>query len=129
MGMVNLTNLAGRGITINSFSINNTKVIGSLSHVRFGQTFMATYNDKPGSEFSSLKLVIVMDSVTYHIDLNKDHYFGGGDYHYPGNDSDVSYTLFGTNDSGSQIQFRLVYGKIGGDHLIYTNDAKYLDRV
>ncbi|MFD1626479.1 hypothetical protein ACFSBS_17705 [Azospirillum griseum] len=127
--MVNLTNLAGKGISINSFSINGTEITGNLKHLRFGQTFMASYNDKPGSQFTSLKLVLVMSGVTYHIDLNKDHYFGGGEYHYPGDDSDVSYTLFGTNDSGSQMQFRLVYGKGGSDRLIYTNDTKYLDRV
>ncbi len=129
MGAVNLTNLVGKGISINNFSINDTAITGALNHLRFGQTFLATYNEKPGSQFSSLKLVLLMNGNTYHVDLNRDHYFGGGDYHYPGDDSDVSYALFGTNDSGSQIQLRLVYGKIGSDHLIYSNDSKYLDKI
>lgn len=129
MGMVNLTNLVAKGLSINDFSINGTKIMGSLAHLRFGQTFMASYSEKLGSEFSSLNLVLVMNGNTYHVNLNKDHYFGGGDYHYPGSDSEVSYALFGTNDSASQIQFRLSYGKAESDHLMYSNDSKYLDKV
>lgn len=128
MGAVNITNVVGLKVTINSFVINGTKIFSGIASLPFGRMYATQYNAKPWSQFQGMVMEITLDNCKYKVDLNKDHYFGGGDFHYPGDGSEVSYVLLGANSDATQIQMRLAYGQAGANRLLYSNDAKYLDR-
>lgn len=128
-----ITNMAGRSINISHFKINNTELIFPSSPFRMtiGEPYSALYNEKYYNNFERMILEVKIDQKTYKVDLNKDHYFGGGDFHYPGKGAQVNYMLFGVNSDQTKIQFCLAYGEYFGDtgakRLLYSNDTKYLD--
>lgn len=128
MGAFNLTNLLGGEIKIKKCEINNEKITIAREILRYPNTLMATYNEKKWSDFSDFILEIEFNGSMYCIDLNKDHYFYGDEYHYPGDGSDVDFILFGTNTTGTQVQLRLAYCKSDDAYLTASNDYKYMDK-
>lgn len=129
MGAFNLTNLLGSEIKVKKCEINQEKIAATQVKIKYPNTLIASYNGKKWNEFSGFILDIEFNGNEYHINLNKDHYFYGGEYHYPGEGSDIDIILFGTNTSGTQIQLRLAYCKNSGDLLIASDDYKYMDKT
>jgi hypothetical protein len=74
-----------------------------------------------------MNLDIDLNNRSYHINLNRDHYFGGGDFHYPGDGSDVNYVLMGLNRGGNKVYMMQVYCQEGADHFLFDADSKVLD--
>lgn len=128
MGAVNLTNLTGGTVTLDKFSINKTSIGGGVNNIKYPNTVMLHYNEKKCSEFSSLIIEVTLNNSKYKIDLNKDHYFYGNAYQYPGEESDIDIVMFGTNNSGSQIQLRLSYCQEETYYLTASSDYKYMDK-
>ena len=127
---INLTNITGQDITIANFSVNNKQLCANGTLILSGATFPFYYDEKGKgwNDFSDLTLEVTLNGNPYHVNLNRDHYFGGNDFHYPGAGSDVNYVLLGTNSSGSQIQFRLAYRQAGAATFLYSSDSKVLDK-
>jgi len=129
MGAVNITNVAGQQVAVNNFTINGTQICQNGTALNDGTTLPGFYSGKSWTDFSGLNLDITLNGATYHVNLNKGHYFGGNDFHYPGDGSDVNFVLLGTNTQGTAIQFRLTYRQTGAATLLYSDDSKNLDRV
>lgn len=130
-----ITNMAGRHTEITYLKINDTELVNSTApyNMTLGAAYKAIYNEKYWDRFERIIINIKMDNISYHIDLNKDHYFGGGDFHYPGKGSQVNFMLFGVNPDRSKIELCLTYGEYfsdtGAKRLLYSNDVKYLNVV
>ena len=96
-----------------------------------GEAFGALYNEKYYNNFDRMILEIKIDKKYYKVDLNKDHYFSGGEFHYPGKGAQVNYMLFGINSDKTKVEMCLTYGEYfggaGAKRLLYSNDKKYLD--
>lgn len=129
MGAFNLTNLLGSEIKVTKCEVNNEKIAAAHGKIKYPNTLMASYNAKKWSDFSDFILEIEFNGSEYHINLNKDHYFYGGEYHYPGEGADVDIVLFGTNTAGLQVQLRLAYCKNGDALLTGSDDYKYMDKT
>lgn len=129
MGAFNLTNLLGNEIKVKKCEINNQKVDIGAGKIKYPHTLMTTYNGKKWNEFSGLIIDIEFNGNEYHINLNKDHYFYGGEYHYPGEGSDIGIVFFGTNTTGLQVQLRLAYCKSADRLVTASNDYKYMDKT
>lgn len=128
MGSVNLTNLVGSTITILEYEINKYKMPLSSKNINFPNTLFTFYNEKKWDEFSDIIIKIQFNGAEYKVDLNKDHYFKGDGFQYPGEGSDIDIIFFGTNESGSQIQLRLAYRGDLANYLKSTDDYKYMDK-
>ncbi|MBR9973258.1 hypothetical protein [Magnetospirillum sulfuroxidans] len=128
MGAVTLTNLTGATVSVNNFTINTVQITANGTPLPLGATGSYFYNGKSWNDFDDLNLDVVLNGSSYHVNLNRGHYFGGGDFHYPGNGSDVSYVLLGTDSSSSSIRFLLAYRQAGAATLLYSTDSKSLDR-
>lgn len=128
MGAVTLTNLTGATVSVNNFTINTVQIAANGTSLPLGATGSYFYNGKSWNDFDDLNLDVVLNGGSYHVNLNRGHYFGGGDFHYPGNGSDVSYVLLGTDSSSSSIRFLLAYRQAGAATLLYSTDSKSLDR-
>lgn len=130
MGAVTLTNLTGATVTVNNFTVNKTPIVQNGTLLSEGTTGSYFYGDKASKDFQDLNLDVVLNGATYHVNLNRDHYFGGGDFHYPGNGADVAYVLLGTDSSASSIRFLLAYRQANAATLLYSTDtSKSLDRT
>lgn len=128
MGSVNLTNLVGSTITILEYEINKYKMPLGSKNINFPNTLFTFYNEKKWDEFSDIIIKIQFNGAEYKVDLNKDHYFKGDGFQYPGEGSDIDIIFFGTNESGSQIQLRLAYRGDLANYLKSTDDYKYMDK-
>lgn len=130
-----ITNMAGRHIKITHLRINNAELIRSVNAqpLALTTTFGLLYKTKSWDSFERIILEVSIYSKEYSVDLNKDHYFGGGDFHYPGKGSQVNFMLFGVNSDKTKIQLCLTYGEYFGEtgakRLLYSNDKKYLNAV
>lgn len=130
-----ITNMAGRHIEISYLKINDTELVRSAApfHTTLGYAYKAIYNEKDWDKFERIILQINVDNIPFKVDLNKDHYFSGRDFHYPGKGSQVNFMLFGINKDRTKIEFCLTYGEYfddtGAKRLLYSNDVKYLDVV
>lgn len=128
-----ITNMAGRHIKITRFKINGMEFIprNDPQPIPVTTTFGFLYKDKSWDKFERMILDIAIYNKQYSVDLNRDHYFGGGDFHYPGKGSQVNFMLFGVNTEATKIELCLTYGEYFGDtgakRLLYSNDKKYLD--
>lgn len=128
-----ITNMAGRNVEITNLKVNNTYLVASANprHIALCSFYKTTYNEMNWEKFERIIMDIKMGEKSYHIDLNKDHYFGGGDFHYPGKGSQVNFMLFGVNADRNKIELCLTYGEYfndtGAKRLLYSNDKKYLD--
>lgn len=129
-----ITNAASSTALITSLSINGTEMIPVYhpQHIVCGNYYQTNYEEKNWENFDRIILKIKIDETVYAVDLNKDHYFGGGDFHYPGKGSQVNFLLYGATADHSQIKFCLAYGEnfnsTGAKRLRYSNDTKYLDK-
>ena len=129
MGAVTLTNLTGATVSLNNFTVNNSQIVGNGAQLGQGATGSYFYGDKNWDDFQDLNLDVVLNGSIYHVNLNRSHYFSGGDFHYPGNGSVVSFVLLGTDSSASSIRFQLAYRPAGAATLLYSSDtSKSLDR-
>lgn len=129
MGAVTLTNLTGATVSLNNFTINDTQITNNGAQIAPGATGSYFYSNKAWNSFEDINLDVVLNGSVYHVNLNRSHYFGGGDFHYPGDGSDVAYVLLGTNSSASSIGFMLAYRQTGAATLLYSSDtSKTLDR-
>lgn len=128
MGAFNLTNLLGSEIKIIKCEVNKDKIPAFQGKLKYPNTLISSYNAKKWGDFSEFILDIEFNGISYHVNLNKDHYFYGNEYRYPGDESDVDIILFGTNATGSQIQLRLAYCKNGDNLLMASDDYKYMDK-
>ncbi|PKU22149.1 hypothetical protein [Telmatospirillum siberiense] len=127
MGQVNLTNTTGSSVTITNFTVNNSPIQSSGTVISSGDTSFGTYNEQPWKEYSDLDLQITVNGTNWQINLNTDHYFGGGDFHYPGQGSDVTFTLIGLQgSSGQSLQLLLSYSRQDADYLIASQDQSKL---
>lgn len=142
MGQVNLTNVTGATITIIDFTINNSSLIPrnpqGEATINSGSTYYGFYDQMSYQDFVDMELNIEIQlSITlavYHINLSRNHFFGGGEFHYPGEGSDVNFILTGLDSSFESIRLKLAYGKndlVTGAHGIFTydDDSKDLQRV
>lgn len=129
MGAFNLTNLLGSDVKIVKCEVNKEPINVMSGNIRYPYTLMTAYNGKKWDEFSGFILEIEFNGAKYHVDLNKDHYFYGDKYQYPGDGSDVDFILFGTNTAGRQVQLRLAYCKSNDAYLTASNDYKYMDKT
>lgn len=128
MGALNLTNLLGGEVKVTKCQVNDEKINLMSGFIRYPNTYMTTYNTKKWDDFSKFVLTIQFNGIEYHIDLNKDHYFRGDKYQYPGDGSDVDFILFGTNTTGLQVQLRLAYCEANDAYITASNDYKYMDK-
>lgn len=132
---VYITNTTSRSLMFLNLTINKKTVFGYCEpkKIACGNTLKFIYNKKNWDEFSDIEIWVKIKDTSYAVDLNKDHYFGGGDFHYPGNGSHVNYVLSGMENNNSKIKLGLAYGEsfagIGPKRLIYSNDAKYMDKI
>lgn len=129
MGVFNLTNLLGNEVKVTKCEVNAENITMFSGKIKYPQTCVSTYNGKKWDDFSSFILDIEFNGNNYHINLNKDHYFYGDKYHYPGEGSDVNIVLFGTNPTGLQVELRLAYCESGASDLTASNDYKYMDKT
>ncbi|PGH53998.1 hypothetical protein CRT60_29655 [Azospirillum palustre] len=77
--------------------------------------------------FSGFIIEVEKGSVSYRANLNKDHYFGGGDYRYPGSGAKVRYILSGLSPDNKKIQMNYAYNSPDLEKYKYSDDLKYLD--
>lgn len=131
MGAVNLTNVTNTIITLSDFTINGTSIAEGGTTINSGETLFSSYSGISYSNFSDLNLNVVssISSYIYHVNLNRSHYFGGGNFHYPGDGSDVNYILTGYNGLLTSIRFKLAYRQEGADYFLYDDDDKSLDKL
>lgn len=128
MGQVNLTNLTGTPVTIGKFEINGDLIAQNGTSIGSGNTLEGRYSNKDWNGFEDLILDVNLNDQSYHVNLNRSHYFGGGDYHYPGSGSDVNYVLLGLNSSGSKVVMMEAYRQEGAAYFLHDGDHKNLDR-
>ncbi|CAM2065421.1 hypothetical protein SCOR_08575 [Sulfidibacter corallicola] len=126
MGQVNLTNITGGAISVNQFEVNGTSVgTGSVGE---GFTLFKNYDDVNWDDFENFQLSInVSTGSTYRVNLSRNHFFGGGDFHYPGEGSDVNFILTGKNGSGD-LTLKLAYRQAGATFFTNDNDAKGMNK-
>jgi hypothetical protein len=127
MGQVYLTNVTGADVTVATFSINSQTLVTDQP-LSFATTLKSAYDGKGWNEYQDMILQVKMLDVNYRVDLNRDHYFGGGDYHYPGRGSDVDFILQGVDSQLTSIRFLLTYRQAGAQTLIYSTDSKNLNQ-
>ncbi|WP_146191546.1 hypothetical protein [Azospirillum humicireducens] len=127
MANISVFNLTGTDIALKSISINGTSLPIENSQISMLGCIELDYRLTDWKNFSGLVIEIQKDSVTYKADLNKDHYFGGGDYRYPGSGSKVRYILSGLSVDGKKIQMNYAYNSPDLEKYKYSNDMKYLD--
>lgn len=129
MGTVSLANSLGVDVRIKEFIVNGVHILPDRTPIQAGTTGSGAYDVKSWRDFDDLIISFYVGSDLYHIDLDEKHYFGGGDYHYPGSGSDVCYTLLGTNTDSNQILVTLGYRQSGPVTYVYSNDfSKNLDK-
>lgn len=132
MGSVTFSNASGSDIDIVYLKINETVVFEHIDgknkpwKVRDVQTYCTLYEGKDWNDFSRMWLSVSVDGKKYSVDLNRDHYFYGGECHYPGIGSTVNYIFSGFGGDGTSIQLNLGYAKDNSVDLTYSNDFKYL---
>ncbi|WP_144428200.1 hypothetical protein [Azospirillum thiophilum] len=136
MGVINVTNVCGRKIEIINLEINGTKLIdSSFSDIRKKvkisdtATFSGFYDEKNWDDFSSFQMKLDYIGKKYYVNLNRDHFFYGSNYRYPGWGSESNFIISGIGDGDKNIQLNLCYGKSGDFSLTYSNDFKYLDLI
>lgn len=125
MGQMNVTNALGLNVNITKLEINQVNLVNSVP-VKSGSTYFGNYNDASSAHFADMILEIECNSTSYHIDLNKDHWFGDNDHGtaYPGSDYNVNLILMGFDDNN--IVLMQAYGKTTSASFEYCNDVKRL---
>ncbi|WP_148294202.1 hypothetical protein [Azospirillum sp. B506] len=132
MGSVVFSNASGVDIDIVYLKINETVMFQYVDgknkpiKIRDVQTYCTVYDEKDWNDFSRMWLTVSVDGKQYSVDLNRDHYFFGGDCHYPGIGSMVNYFFSGFSEDGTSIQFNEGYAKGYNNDLTYSSDFKYL---
>lgn len=136
MGTINVTNVCGRTVEIINLEINGKKLIDSSfedirkrAKVSDTFTFSGFYDEKNWDDFSVFQMKLNYMDKTYYINLNRDHFFYGSSYRYPGWGSESNFIISGIGDGNNKIQLNLSYGKSGDFSLTYSNDFKYLDLI
>lgn len=141
MGSLSFTNACGSAIGISYLKINDTILIEKnkpseypeVKNKLFGmsdkKSIIVSYDKKSWSDFSRIWLSVEIDGDTYSIDLNKDHYFYGGDYRYPGEGSAIVYIFSGFSEDKSVVQLGQAYAKAGDNTMFYSDDLKYLKKT
>lgn len=127
MGDIRLTNLTSIQFIVKKLKINETEVINSDTGIGLIHTHIAKYDLKKSSDFTDLIIEVSVKNRIYKIDLNKEHYFGGGRYHYPGAESKVGYIFSGLSVDEKKIQLNLNYASDFSFPLTYCDDVKYMD--
>lgn len=135
MGSIAFTNVACSSLEINYLKINDTVIFNSPqdsktkkpAKINDKSTYVMDYDGAKWGDFNRMWLTITVGKDKYSIDLNKDHYFYGGDYHYPGEGATINYFFSGFSEDGKKIQFNECYLKQGDTSMTYCNDLKYLD--
>lgn len=135
MGSIAFTNAAGPDIKILYLKINDTTLFDESAlpektrSAKIGdkQSVVLEYNDADWNDYKRMWMKVSVEGKTYSVDLNRDHYFAGGGFHYPGNGSMVNYFFSGFSDDGSKLQFNQCYASVDSYNLTYCSDFKYLD--
>lgn len=140
MGSLSFTNAGGSTVGITYLKINDTvlfdqnKTIDNPEIKRKSikipdkSSYIMDYDQKNWNDFERFWLSIEVDGISYAVDLNRDHYFSGGDYRYPGEGSQIVYFFSGFNPDNSMVQLNQIYAKAGDSDLSYCSDFKYLNR-
>lgn len=128
MGQVNLTNITGFTVKISKFTINKETVdIATDTNIPSGTTCEGKYDGKLWSAYDGMIMDIILNGQSYSIDLNRDHYFGGENFRYPGDGSDINYVLMGLSHEGKEVCMMQVYRQEGADRFLFDNDYKTFD--
>ncbi|MFP5512943.1 MAG: hypothetical protein ACLGJC_07665 [Alphaproteobacteria bacterium] len=126
MANISVVNLTSGKMKLKSMIINGTSIsVGQYEIARL-QTVELDYRDKDWQSFSDFIMEVETNGLTYKVDLNKDHYFGGGQYRYPGSGSKVRYILSGLSEDKKAIQINYAYNSPDLDRYKYSSDLKYL---
>lgn len=129
MANISIINLAGTDLSLKSLAINGkyisseSKIINMLGSVEFD------YRDVDWQKFNDFIMEVERGGVIYRVDLNRDHYFSGSDYRYPGSGSKVRYILSGLSTDGKSIQFNTAYNSPDLPKYKYSSDLKYLSAL
>ncbi|WP_146191545.1 hypothetical protein [Azospirillum humicireducens] len=141
MGSLSFTNVCGSAIGISYLKINDTILIekskpseypevkNKILEIPDKNSTIFSYDNKSWNDFSRIWLSIEVGGDTYSIDLNRDHYFYGGDYRYPGEGSAIVYIFSGFSEDNSMVQLSQGYAKAGDNNMFYSNDLKYLNKT
>ncbi|WP_372398901.1 hypothetical protein ABMY26_19880 [Azospirillum sp. HJ39] len=141
MGSLSFTNAGGSAVSITYLKINDTVLIKKnnspdypdvkIKNISISDknSLVINYDQKNWKDFERFWLSIEVDGISYAVDLNRDHYFFGGDYRYPGEGSAIVYFFSGFNENKSMVQLNQVYGKAGDNNLTYCSDFKYLNQT
>ncbi|WP_143273413.1 hypothetical protein [Azospirillum palustre] len=141
MGSLSFTNVSGSSIGIAYLKINDTILIekekpseypevkNKIFSISDKNSAIISYDEKNWNDFSRIWLSIEVDGNTYSVDLNRDHYFYGGDYRYPGEGSAILYFFSGFSEDNSMVQMSQGYAKAGDNNMFYSNDFKYLNKT
>ncbi|WP_144428199.1 hypothetical protein [Azospirillum thiophilum] len=127
MGDVRLTNLTSIQFIVKKLKINDTEVINSDMGIGLIHTNIFDYSESESDKFKRLIIEVSVKNRIYKIDLNRDHYFGGGAHHYPGLESKVGYIFSGLSVDEKKIQLNLNYAPKYSYPLTYCDDLKYMD--
>ncbi|WP_372398900.1 hypothetical protein ABMY26_19875 [Azospirillum sp. HJ39] len=127
--MANITvfNLTGTDLSLKSMVINGTQLPFEKSQIPMLQSIELDYRLTDWKNFTNFIFEVEKESTSYRIDLNKDHYFGGGDYRYPGSGAKVRYILSGLSSDLKNIQMNYAYNSPDLDRYKYCDDLKYLN--
>jgi hypothetical protein len=108
MGMMYVTNLTGVRAQIASFRVNQAYYFTQKPTLAPGETRREELiGAGPASEFEDLNFNLTCGDTTYHINLNRDHWFGDNDGSYPGSDYDINLVVLGFDAQG--IPLKQVY--------------------
>lgn len=127
MGEVNLSNITGVQVAIHDFTVNGKDIAEQGTVIEPGETLKHHYDEKSWDDYESMNLDIILDDHLYHLNLNRSHFFGGYDFQYPGNGSDVNFVLLGVEKDRKKITMMEVYRQEGAEIYIHSRDQKTLD--
>lgn len=127
MANITVLNLTGINLSLKSMTINGTSIPIENSHIHMLKSISLAYLLMDWNKFSDFIMEVERDSTSYKVDLNRDHYFGGGDYRYPGSGSKVRYILSGLSSDQKKIQMNYAYNSPDLEIYKYCTDLKYLN--
>ena len=129
MGQLNVTNVVGVEVEIDSLEINNRNICNG-KNIAAGSTYFDNYDATTANQFKGMTLTIDCKGQDYKVDLNRDHWFGDNGENnecYPGSDFNVNLILMGFD--GADIVLMQAYSRISNSSFNYCKDTKKLQPV